>query len=224
MCSSIVWVRADSLEDLVGPLFITHPSEPPICFTVDEFDRFLAYPLPDLYNHPEPTIMQQVFVGARIVGSSDAFTLKSAHGKYLSSDKFGVVACQSEAIGGQEEWKPILSEAGIAFQSVHNTYLMVDEVAGGNIRVRADAEDVGFCESFRVYCQSRFKHKPKHKKKHESVTSEYDAAKRFQSWGGGKVVETTRDKRELKKARTEGRLAEALLDRREKVKADRYCK
>lgn len=32
------------------------------------------------------------------------------------------------------------------------------------------------------------------------------------------------DRREIKRAKAEGRLAETLLDRREKVKADRYCK
>ncbi|KAK4516885.1 Farnesyl pyrophosphate synthetase [Mucor velutinosus] len=171
-----VWVRADNLEDLMGPLFITHPSDPPVCLTVDEDDRFMAYPLPDLSETaPEPTIMQQVFVGSRITGSTNAFTFKSANGKYLSSDKIGVVACDSEAIGGQEEWKPTVTESGIAFESVHGKFLMVDEIAGGGVRIRADAEDVGFCESFRVYCQSRFKYKPKSKKqKSDGTGSEVD--------------------------------------------------
>lgn len=165
-CFHIVWVRADNLEDLVGPLFITHPSEPPVCLTVDDDDRFLAYPLPNLdESSAEPIIMQQVFVGSRILGITDAYSLKSANGKYLSSDKFGVVNCDSEAIGGQEEWKIALTDAGIAFQNIHGKFLMIDEVAGGGVRVRADADDVGFHESFRVYCQSRFKYKAKPKKK-----------------------------------------------------------
>lgn len=169
-----VWVRADSIEDLMGPLYITHPSDPPICLTIDADDRFLAYPTTES-STPEPTIMQQVFVGSRIVGSTDAFTLKSANSKYLSSDKFGVVQCNSEAIGGQEEWKPAATEAGFAFQNVHGKFLMVDEIAGGGVRIRADAEDVGFCETFRVFCQSRFKYKPKSKKKgDDSIGSEYD--------------------------------------------------
>ncbi|KAL0145786.1 hypothetical protein V8B55DRAFT_1465226 [Mucor lusitanicus] len=177
-----VWVRADNLEDLIGPLFITHPSDPPVCLTVDEDDHFMAYPLPDLSETaPEPTIMQQVFVGSRITGSTNAFTFKSANSKYLSSDKFGVVACDSEAIGGQEEWKPTVTESGIAFESVHGKFLMVDEM-----------QDVGFCESFRVYCQSRFKYKPKSKKqKSDGTGSEVDNQK-YQSWGGGKVHQTMR--------------------------------
>jgi protein FRG1 len=169
-----VWVRADSIEDLTGPLYITHPSDPPICLTVDPDDRFLAYPITES-PAPEPTIMYQVFVGSRIVGSTDAFTLKSANSKYLSSDKFGVVECNSEAIGGQEEWKPVATEAGFAFQNVHGKFLMADEIAGGGVRIRADADDIGFCETFRVYCQSRFKYKPKTKKKaDDSIGSEYD--------------------------------------------------
>lgn len=49
-------------------------------------------------------------------------------------------------------------------------------------------------------------------------------SKKFQSWEAGKVHETLDDRREIKRAKAEGRLAETLLDRREKVKADRYCK
>lgn len=49
-------------------------------------------------------------------------------------------------------------------------------------------------------------------------------SKKYQSWGGGKLYESSEDRRELKKAKAEGRLAETLLDRREKMKADRYCK
>lgn len=150
-----------------------HPSDPLVCLTVDDDNRFLAYPLPE--NTEEPTIMQQVFVGGRIIGSTDAFSLKSANGKYLSSDKFGEVTCQSEAIGALEEWRPAITDAGIAFQNAHNKFLMADEVAGRGVRIRADADDIGFCETFRVYCQSRFKYKPKTKKKSsDSSVSELD--------------------------------------------------
>ncbi|CEG66110.1 hypothetical protein RMATCC62417_02750 [Rhizopus microsporus] len=220
-----VWAPADSIEDLVGPLFITQPTDPPVCLTIDEFDRFMAYPLPDLYERPpEPTIVQQVFVGSRVVGSTGGFAFKSSNGKYLSSDKFGEVQCNTEAIGGQEEWRPVITDAGFAFESVYNKYLMVDEVAGGGFRIRADAEDVGFCETFRVYCQSRFKNKPKSKSKNnDDDGNDVELIKKYQSYGTSKVHGGL-SKRELKKAKNEGRLAEALLEQRSKAKADRYCK
>ncbi|RCI01828.1 hypothetical protein CU098_011897, partial [Rhizopus stolonifer] len=223
----LAWVQADKIEDLVGPLFITQPTEPPACLITDEFDRFMPYPLPDLYERtPEPTIIQQVFVGQRIVGSPNGFAFKSSNGKYLSSDKFGVVECNCEAIGRQEEWRPVITDAGFAFESVHNKFLMIDEVAGGGLTIRADAEDAGFCETFRVYCQARFKYKPKSKSKTKSNDDESGSGsiKKYQSWGGGKIHHGGLSKREAKKAKTDGRLAEALLDQRAKGKADRYCK
>ncbi len=47
---------------------------------------------------------------------------------------------------------------------------------------------------------------------------------RFQSWQDGKLRVSEQDKRELKVAKEQGKLHEQLLDRREKMKADRYCK
>lgn len=46
--------------------------------------------------------------------------------------------------------------------------------------------------------------------------------KKFQS--GPKVVVSGESKGMLRKAKQDGKLHEALLDRREKLKADRYCK
>ncbi|GAA5973871.1 hypothetical protein JCM8115_006178, partial [Rhodotorula mucilaginosa] len=40
---------------------------------------------------------------------------------------------------------------------------------------------------------------------------------------GADAVGTAEDVRALKKARKEGKLAEAMLDRRMKLKSDRYC-
>ena len=40
----------------------------------------------------------------------------------------------------------------------------------------------------------------------------------YQAWGAGRSVVSQEDKRELKRAKKEGRLAEALLDRRAKLK------
>jgi hypothetical protein len=48
--------------------------------------------------------------------------------------------------------------------------------------------------------------------------------KKNQSWGGGKLHMTREDSKRLKKAKSEGRINEAMLDRRALMKADRYCK
>lgn len=122
----------DQLDDLVGPLFITHPSDPAICLTVNDLELLVPYPIPNLYDEsPAPTITNQVFIGARVVGSSSAFTLKSSLGKYLSSDKFGVVSIDREAVSMIEEWKPTFTDGGVGFQNAYDKFLMVDEIAGG---------------------------------------------------------------------------------------------
>jgi protein FRG1 len=100
---------------------------------VNDLEQLVPYPIPDLYEDgsPAPTITNQVFVGARVVGSSTSFTLKSSLGKYFSADKFGVVSIDREAVSMIEEWKPTFVEGGVAFQNAYDKFLMVDEIAGG---------------------------------------------------------------------------------------------
>ncbi|KAM3584653.1 hypothetical protein VKS41_003460 [Umbelopsis sp. WA50703] len=225
--SSEGWVLCDQLDDLVGPLFITHPSDPAICLTVNDLELLVPYPIPNLYDDsPAPTITNQVFIGARVVGSSSAFTLKSSLGKYLSSDKFGVVSVDREAVSMIEEWKPTFTDGGVGFQNAYDKFLMVDEIVGGGFKVRADAESLGFCETFRVYCQARFKRKIKTSKKEvvDATGIELDNIKKFQSWGSNRYMGTEHDMRDLKRAKKQGNLSETLLDRRSKMKSDRNCK
>ena len=53
---------------------------------------------------------------------------------------------------------------------------------------------------------------------------EVSYVKQFQSFGDHKVKLHQGPKSSLEKARVVGKLHEAMLDRREKMKSDRYCK
>lgn len=178
-----------------------------------------------------PTDVSQVWVTTRIAGSTTInLRTGTGEGKFLSCDAHGIVSADRDARGPQEEWTPVIASDGmVAFQNVYEKYLAVDETAGGGLQLRGDSEEVGFRERFWVKIQNKYKqeaHAEERKKKDASgppQADEHDINKLYQSWGQGRNVLSSEDKKELKKARKEGRLAEAMLERRAKLKSDRFC-
>ncbi|KAK3818492.1 MAG: FRG1-like family-domain-containing protein [Benniella sp.] len=200
---------------------------------------------PVSFDMAEPTAVAQVFV-VTMIPDSDRLTLKTHNGRYLSADKFGIVSADSEAIGMREEWTVVVrtdEEGGICLQSHYGKFLSVDEVAAGEskkgsssssaisgpstkFQVRADSDVIGFGEIFQAKIQARFRKKVKKTNEARISTKDYEfeQSRKFQTWNHGRVVVSQEDSGELRKAKKEGRMSEALLDRREKLKSDRYCK
>ncbi|KAI9341920.1 FRG1-like family-domain-containing protein [Obelidium mucronatum] len=202
----------------------------------------------------EPIHVGQVFLAARLPTGENRISIKSAFDRYLSCDKFGVVTGDKEAVGPYEEWEVVKREDGYCLQSVvKNCYLSsepdgieeedVEEetkkkaasgrsgygIGGGRIcgTIRADSESVGFKEVFKIRCQAQNKvnaHKKKKKEMEDLNAAEVDGdqLKKFQSYG--RVAMTEKEGKLLKRAQKQGNLNETLLERREKIKADRYCK
>ncbi|CAI2171825.1 18315_t:CDS:2 [Funneliformis geosporum] len=171
------WVFAEAQDDLIGPLFLIFNSESLFCLYCSEKDHSIGLqPLPVGKQLPtcEPEDIPSVFIGSRIIGSTDRISLKTFDGKYLASDKFGVITAEREAIGPQEEWTPVIREDGIALQSSYEKFLSVDEIAGGGYSIRADVETIGFCETWRIKCQARFRKKVKNTKKETKTINEYE--------------------------------------------------
>ncbi|KAF9983368.1 hypothetical protein BGZ75_005164 [Mortierella antarctica] len=242
------WVPVKTLSDLGGPIFLTFSSDPPSCLLIDEKDKVSMGPLegPPVeegssgsklvsFEYAEPAAVRQVFV-ATMIPDSDRLTLKAFNGRYLSSDKFGIVSADTEAIGMQEEWTAVIKadeEGGIALQSHYGKFLSVDEVAAvegrgttTGFQIRADSEVIGFCETFQAKIQAQHRKKAKKTTEVKIATRDYefDQSRKFQTWNHGRVVVSEEAIGELKMAKKEGRFSEALLDRREKLKSDRYCK
>lgn len=180
------WVLPEQAVEIRGPTFIMHPSDPsPICITFDSTrGRIVLHSLdkdkqegtlPVSLLERTPTEVSQVWVTTRVAGSPTInLRTGTGEGKFLSCDKHGLVSADREARGPQEEWTPVVFPDGmVAFQSVHEKYLAIDEVAGGTLALRGDSDEVGFAERFWVKIQSKYKREAhEEEKKKEGVIEE----------------------------------------------------
>ncbi|SJL00519.1 uncharacterized protein ARMOST_03832 [Armillaria ostoyae] len=239
------WVFPENAIEIRGPTFMIHPSDPsPISINFNSTtNRVVLHvldkekledddePVPSLLERT-PTDVSQVWVITRVAGSPTInLRTGTGEGKFLSCDMHGIVTSDRDARGPQEEWTPVLMPDGmVAFQNVYEKYLSIDEVAGGALQLRGDSEEVGFKERFWIKIQNKYKKEAneEEKKKKEGLAvppniDEPGSNRMFQAWGAGRSIVSKEDKKELKRARKEGRLAEAMLDRRAKLKSDRFC-
>ncbi|BGP13887.1 hypothetical protein JCM10213_002526 [Rhodosporidiobolus nylandii] len=189
-----------------------------------------------------PQDVHHVWVCTRIPDTQDRVTFRSGTGKFLSADELGAVSADREARGAQEEWvlEDSPSHPGrMAVRSSYGKYLSVDVLAGGKLELRADGTEEGETERWSVRMQGEFVSKARRamderngvKRRADGLTvvtdlagAEVDAIKKMHHHAkGSDLVGSAEDARALKKARKEGKLAEAMLDRRMKLKSDRYC-
>ncbi|KAJ3041237.1 hypothetical protein HDV00_009775 [Rhizophlyctis rosea] len=228
------WVLVDSIEDFTGPILILSPAtDPPSTLTASPTSPLTKFtsissspssstdPTTTLKSY-EPTSSSEVYIPKRLPDSRK-ITFRSAHDKYLGTDKFGVVSCASEAISPNEEWEVVQREDGWALMSFYGKFLRCESDG----TVRCDSDEMGFREVVRFKCQAANKSGRKKRREKERIDVgglEVDKIKQFHSWGGDRLVTTQEDTRSLYKAKKDGQLNEALLDRRAKLKSDKFCK
>jgi protein FRG1 len=186
------WVMPENPNEIRGPTFIYHPSDPsPICIAYDTTRGRITLPVLDRDSVKSedgaegntgllervPMDVSHVWVTTRVAGSA-TINLRTGvgEGKFLGCDKHGLVAADRDARGPQEEWTPVvLSDGMVAFMNVFERYLSVDEVAGGSLSLRGDSDEVGFAERFYVKVQHKYKkeaHEEERKKKMEASVAE----------------------------------------------------
>ncbi|KAB5594421.1 Protein FRG1 [Ceratobasidium theobromae] len=241
----LAWVQPETPEQVLGPTFIIHDSGTPTCIAFDSTrNRINIQTLSSASSSSgeeskplsfAPTEVHQVWVATRIAGSP-TINLRTPEGKFLSCDALGLVSANREARGPQEEFTPIILPESdgqgnhmVAFKNIYEKYIGVDEVAGGQTTLRGDSETVGFNERFWVRVQHEYKRKAGEEDRQKAGKTrpldidETGTNHKFQAWGAGRSVVSVDDKKALKKARKEGNLSEAMLDRRIKLKSDRFC-
>lgn len=155
---------------------------------------------------------------------------KSAFGKYLSVNSHGLVIGRSDAIGPREYFIPEIDYdydgRKVYLKASNEKYVNVNH--DGDIVALSENKDESALTirslNKRDSKNDLKKSLPEEEQSEDLKNVELNYVKKFQKFQDKKIKMCKEDVEELKTAKETGELHEKLLDRREKMKADRYCK
>ncbi|XP_055543047.1 protein FRG1 homolog [Wyeomyia smithii] len=169
---------------------------------------------------PDP---EEIFTAVLINEEKVAF--KSGYGKYLKVEKDGMVTGRSDAVSAVEQFEPVFEGNKMALLAANGCFISVDpeDDAVVAIKKKVGENEVCVVRSCAVREQKSTKEVAV-EEEGDLDQVEVNYVRKFQKFQDKKLRVNTEDKAALKQAKEEGALHEALLDRRSKMKADRYCK
>lgn len=210
------WWHCKEFRHISGPVTIQFKN----CHvkTLDDGGFTLGAPH-DQGQGPDP---EEVLLAVKV--TEDKIALKSGYNKYLKVDASGVVRGISDAIGPHEQWEPIFQEGKTALLAGNNRFLSVseDDTLICNKLTAGESEMLKFRSNAEREEDKKVKIPEEEQGKIGQVELNY--VKKFQKFQDHKIKLCQDDRDSLLAAKREGALHEALLDRRSKMKADRYCK
>jgi len=212
------WWNATEFKEIVGPIAIEIGEH---CYVKALDDG--SFTLGTRHEEGQSPDPEEIHMAIKI--NDTKIALKSGFNKYLKVHGNGQVLGISDAVGAMEQLEPIFQDGKLALLGANGKFLTIDEEsetiectkvkAGASemIKIRSAAERE---EDKEVYIPEEERGK--------IGQVELNYVKKFQKFQDHKIKLNMDDRTELVKAKNEGYLHEALLDRRSKMKADRYCK
>ncbi|RWS28265.1 protein FRG1-like protein [Leptotrombidium deliense] len=217
------WWQLNDFDSLTGQVAIEMQ---PFCY-IKALDNGL-FIVGNPHKPGEPPEQEEILTAIRIDDTHIA--LKSGYDKYLSIDANHRLVGRSDAIGSREHFEPVFQDERLAILGFNNCFISADEdnddiiiakskVATPNeyltMRSNIDPEAVRREEEAKQVPQEE---------KGSLKTCEINYVKKFQSFQSKKLKINEEDSSSLKQAKEEGNLHEILLDRRSKMKSDKFCK
>ncbi|CAH8444430.1 unnamed protein product [Dicrocoelium dendriticum] len=173
----------------------------------------------------EPPAPDEIFTAIKLSDTKVAF--KSGYGKYLgvSTDPDALLIAVADAIGPREHFEPVFQDGNTALLGANNCFLSANPNNGDVAfsKPQAKSEEMITIRSNRPLLNDPLSSLPEEER--QGLTkAEVNYVRKFQSWQDHKLRLSKEEKSVLRQAQRSGDLHECLLDRREKMKSDRYCK
>lgn len=171
---------------------------------------------------------EEILTAVKVSETHIAF--KSGYNKYLSIDAQNKLVGRSDAIGSREQFEPVFQDGKLALLGCNNCFLSADDEQDGLIFARSktagENEFITIRSKIDPYALKRAEQEKliPQEEKGSLVDCEVNYVKKYQSFQDHKLRVNSADRVELKKAKVEGSLHEKLLDRRSKMKSDKFCK
>ncbi|XP_073837174.1 FSHD region gene 1 [Musca autumnalis] len=211
------WWQAKLTSEITGPVAIQFGENS----YVKALDNGL-FTLGAPHRNGEGPDPEEIFTAFPINDRKVSF--KSGYGKYLKIEKDGIVTGRSEAVGSLEQWEPVFEDGKMALLSDLGFFMSIDPEDDACVALRKKVTSLEICV---VRCnnprETVVDEEPQ-EEKGDLYEVEKNYVKKFQKFQDKKLRINKNDIKELETAKEKGTLHEALLDRRSKMKADRYCK
>lgn len=214
------WWAAKSFNHLSGPVVIEFGNTHVYVKAQDDGTFCCGAPHAD-GEAPDP---EEIFLAVRATDTKIA--LKSGYDRYLGvAAGDDVVRGMSEAVGPLEQWEPVFQEGQLALMGSNNCFL---RASSDEESIMCESGQAGEKEMIHVRSQAEREEDKKpfvpEDERGGVGQIELNYIKKFQKFQDHKIKIANDDKTDLKKAKSEGTLHQALLDRRTKMKADPFCK